>query len=289
MKTRAINTTTANIINKTPVVAALMQSASKYDVLTPEEELDIMFRAKNGDVSARQALVNHNLRFMISLSAKFAKGDEIAELVSLCTIGIYNAIDSFEYNKGFRFLSYAVHYMREQISEYFEMNSTVRNKAYRITTKANALSDKFYAENGKFPTESELVEMLEKEYSIAIKDKGVVVPMSYASLDKSVGDEEGETFAEVGEVAVATANVNDYEKEIEVEDNKDKVAKLLATLDIKTRAVIEMSFGVGAYEGQEFSDEVIGEKLDLGAERVRQIRVKALKGLGERVKRVLSA
>ena len=283
---RAINTTAINTKVRTEAAERFLADARKYPVIvSAEEELELIFKAQKGDKSAQDTLVNSNLRFIFSLASKFAKGDEVMDLVSAATIGMISAIASFDATIGTRLLSYAVHYMRMEISRYFATDAQlVRNKSH-ITTRVNALNGKFFAENGRQATEDELVEMLKAEYDIEVKSRIAVVGHTYSSLSAKL-DEDGATAEEVGEIAVTTASHNEYEDEMDAEDNTYKVNRLLSTLPEKPRAILEMSFGIG-YD-MPLDDAAIAEKMGLTAERVRQIKLKALASLRERGARVLA-
>lgn len=266
-----------------------MAEARKYNVLTAGEELELIHKAQAGDESAKTALVNHNLRFLFSLATKFAHGDEAMDLVSYATIGMYKAIDSYDATRGLRLLSYAVHWMRAEISEYYNGDAQlVRNKQQcKVATRSGRVNDKFFAENGRYPSEAELMEILNSEYNLELKKRSDVLRHTYSSLDSTI-DEDGSTLSEIGEIAVGTASVNDYEKEVEAEDNANKLEILLATLPLRNQMILKMSVGMGEYEGIEHDDDAIAVELGLTRERVRQIRLKSLATLKERAKRILA-
>ena len=284
--TRDINTTTANITIRTAAVDQFLAEARQYPVLSVEDQVELAVRAKEGDKDAQDKLINCNLRFIFSVASKFAKGEDVLDLVSCATIGTIKAIDSFDATRGTSFLSFAVHYMRAEISDYFATDGQlVRNKMGRLATKAGTISRRFYAEEGRYPTEDALIEMIEGEYGTEIENRLAILNHNYTSLSSRV-DEDGATAEEVGEIAVATASRNAFEDEMDAEDNSYKVAKLLATLPEKPRTILEMAYGIG-YEST-YDDDAIAEVMGCTAERVRQIKVKALAGLRERGARVLA-
>ena len=286
---RVIDVRCGSTKSRTMATEMFLAEARKYPVLTAEEESEILSRAQAGDESAKTALVKHNLRFIFSLASKFARGDEALDLVSVATFGIYRAIDTFDANKGLRFLSYAVHWMRAEISEYYDTDAQlVRNKMqHKVGTKAACIGDKFYAENGRYPSEAELVEILESEYNVELKKRSDVLRHSYTSINSKI-DEDGATLEEIGEVAMATACHNEVEDSIESEDRAHTLEKLLSTLPLRNRMILEMSVGMGDYEGIERDDDAIAEELGLTRERVRQIRLKSLAALKERAKKILA-
>lgn len=286
---RAIDVRCGSTKSRTMATELFMAEARKYNVLTADEELELIHKAQAGDESAKTALVNHNLRFLFSLASKFAKGDEAMDLVSYATIGMYKAIDSYDATRGLRLLSYAVHWMRAEISEYYNGDAQlVRNKQqYKVAARSVRVNDKFFAENGRYPSEAELVEILNSEYNLELKKRSDVLRHSYTSLNSKI-DEDGATLEEIGEVAMATACHNEVEDSIESEDRAHTLEKLLSTLPLRNRMILEMSVGMGDYEGIERDDDAIAVELGLTRERVRQIRLKSLATLKDRAKRILA-
>lgn len=286
---RAIDVRCGSTKSRTMATELFMAEARKYNVLTADEELELINKAQAGDESAKTALVNHNLRFLFSLASKFAKGDEAMDLVSYATIGMYKAIDSYDATRGLRLLSYAVHWMRAEISEYYNGDAQlVRNKQqYKVAARSVRVNDKFFAENGRYPSEAELVEILNSEYNLELKKRSDVLRHSYTSLNSKI-DEDGATLEEIGEVAMATACHNEVEDSIESEDRAHTLEKLLSTLPLRNRMILEMSVGMGDYEGIERDDDAIAVELGLTRERVRQIRLKSLATLKDRAKRILA-
>lgn len=286
---RAIDVRCGSTKSRTIATELFMAEARKYNVLTADEELELINKAQAGDESAKTALVNHNLRFLFSLATKFARGDEAMDLVSYATIGMYKAIDSYDATRGLRLLSYAVHWMRAEISEYYNGDAQlVRNKQqYKVAARSVRVNDKFFAENGRYPSEAELVEILNSEYNLELKKRSDVLRHTYSSLDSTI-DEDGSTMSEIGEIAVGTASFNDYDKEVDAEDNANKLKILLATLPLRNQMILKMSVGMGEYEGIERDDDAIAVELGLTRERVRQIRLKSLATLKDRAKRILA-
>lgn len=282
--------TSTNIINRTDAVTSFLRDARKYNVLTADEEKAVIARIKAGDESAKAELINANLRFIFSLANKFAQGDNIMDMVSEATIGAYEAIDKYDVETGTRFLSYAVHYMRMQISEHYKMYGNIVRKKddARIGAKANKAENKFFAENGRYPSEDELIDMLNEEYGLALKERRDVVPIKAYSLDNTVGDEdEGWNVGEVGDIAMATASTNEFVAVEEAEQNSHIVEMFLSQLSIRDREIIRMAFGINE-ERVAYDNEAIAEKLGLTAERVRQIIEKTIKGMRSRSKYIMA-
>ena len=273
---------------RTDNVNRFFADINRYPVIEKGEQINLAIAAQNGDENARQTLLNSNLRFAFSIAKQYAKGDAVLEITSVATIGMDEAIASYDATIGVGFLTYAVRVMRTHISEYIkETAETVVNKAAnRLGSKANRASEKFFGENGRMPSEDELIEIIEREYNTVVEGRHQLVKHSISSLDATI-DEDGTTTAEVGEIATATATTNEIVAIAEAEDNAYKVDKLLSTLPIRERTILEMSFGLGEYEGREYEDEAIGEAIGLTGERVRQIRKRVLGLLKDRAARIL--
>ena len=279
--TRTMNTTIPTTIHRTHAFDCLMAEARKCSPLTAESEKVLISLAKSGDKGAFESIIKGSLLFMVSVSAKFSTdGDTICELVSECAVGVRNAIYSYEYKKETRFLTYAVHYMRERISLYFEGNATIRNKVANNATKARKIANKYLAENGKEISEGELAE------KVGTTNTASIFGARCQSLDTIVG-EDGETLMEIGEVAMATASFNSCEKEIEQEHATAMVERVLAILTIKEQSIVKMYFGIGTEYGA-MDYDAIAEEMDLTAERVRQIFVKAMAKLKDRGTAILA-
>jgi len=258
---RIINTTIATTTYRTSATNAFLADARRYELLSEEEIVNLISKAKQGDIVAQNKIVNHNLRFIFSLCNCFAKGDEVLDLVSLATIGMIKAIDSFDATRGFKFLSYAVHYMRLEISEYFRTTAPmieVTNSA-KIGSKAKKIADKFYQQEMRMPSEEEIIDLLDSEYGIKINDKRDVMNANVSSINEQIG-EEGETAEEIGEVAMLTASTNDYE-EIENEEYDKRIVNLfLSTLSVRDANIMKMIFGVCEWKDNPQTEESVAEK-----------------------------
>lgn len=267
-----INTKLECRINRTESVESFLKDIRQYPVMTKEETTNAFIRLQNGDESAREEIFNANLRFMFSVASKFANGDDILDLVNEMAFGMRKAIDTFDYQMGYSFISYAVHWLYACVSEYrMKYSNIVRNTiAYRNGQKANKVSEKFFATNGRMPSEDELLDILETEYNMEIKGRMDLFSVKSESMDNVI-DEDGTTAGEIGEVAMATAAGNEYEGEMDREHNQYVAEKILSKLPLKHREIIEMYFGIGKYEGESMDKESIGERIGISSERVRQI------------------
>lgn len=273
---------TAIITKQTPEIEAYLRSIRKYQPLSQEEENEVFKMYHSNDPVAKKkaidTLVNANQRFIFSLAKDYAKGDEtkILDYVNEGSIGIINAIDKFDQTRGFKFISFAVWYIRQAMTNYAQTTDLFLRKSNNAKIGNNILKIRtaFFQENHREPTTDEIKEGLAKK-GIKIKEDKDLEDVVRNSLDSVWGDES--TFENNPRYIQHSAIQNEYEKEMDDEDNKSVVGKLLQTLDERSRLVIKQLFGIG-YESP-VDIEVVAENLGLTPTRVGQIKNAALKKL----------
>lgn len=268
------------LINHSPEIEAYLRSIRKYEPLTPEQE-DEAFRLyhSNSEEAKQRAIetvVNANQRFIFSVAKDYAKGDEtkILDYVNEGSIGIIKAMEKFDPTRGFKFISFAVWYIRQAMTNYAQTDALFLRKSNNAKIGNNILKIRtaFYQENHRDPTTDEIKEALAKR-GIKIKDDRDLEDVVCNSIDSVWGDES--TFENNPYYIKHSAIQNGFEKEIEAEDNSNKVAKLLKSLDERSRTVVKQLFGIG-YDVP-LDIEVVAENLNLTPTRVGQIKNAALK------------
>ena len=273
---------TAIITKQTPEIEAYLRSIRKYQPLTQEEEKEVFRMYHSNDPVAKEkaiaTLVNANQRFIFSLAKDYAKGDEtkVLDYVNEGSIGIINAIEKFDQTRGFKFISFAVWYIRQAMTNYAQTTDLFLRKANNAKIGNNVLKIRtaFFQENHREPTTDEIKEALAKK-GIKIKEDKDLEDVVRNSIDSVWGDES--TFENNPRYIQYSAIQNEYEKEMDDEDNKSVVGKLLQTLDERSQLVIKQLFGIG-YESP-VDIEVVAENLGLTPTRVGQIKNAALKKL----------
>ena len=273
---------TAIITKQTPEIEAYLRSIRKYQPLSQEEENEVFRMYHSNDPVAKKkaidTLVNANQRFIFSLAKDYAKGDEtkVLDYVNEGSIGIINAIDKFDQSRGFKFISFAVWYIRQAMTNYAQTTDLFLRKSNNAKIGNNILKIRtaFFQENHREPTTDEIKEALAKK-GIKIKENKDLEDVVRNSLDSVWGDES--TFENNPRYIQHSAIQNEYEKEMDDEDNKSVVGKLLQTLDERSQLVIKQLFGIG-YESP-VDIEVVAENLGLTPTRVGQIKNAALKKL----------
>ena len=273
---------TAIITKQTPEIEAYLRSIRKYQPLTQEEEKEVFRMYHSNDPVAKEkaiaTLVNANQRFIFSLAKDYAKGDEtkVLDYVNEGSIGIINAIEKFDQTRGFKFISFAVWYIRQAMTNYAQTTDLFLRKSNNAKIGNNVLKIRtaFFQENHREPTTEEIKEALAKK-GIKIKEDKDLEDVVRNSIDSVWGDES--TFENNPRYIQYSAIQNEYEKEMDDEDNKSVVGKLLKNLDERSQLVIKQLFGIG-YENP-IDIEVVAEHLGLTPTRVGQIKNAALKKL----------
>jgi RNA polymerase primary sigma factor len=256
---------------------AFLKSIAKIPLLSREEEIKLAKRAKKGDKEALKKLVESNLRFVVSVAKKYIGcGLPLHDLIAEGILGLIEAARRFDPDKGVKFISYAVWWIRQSIMQALAQQTG----AVRIPVKQAVLVNKItrsYGELlkklGREPTMEELAEYLEMDVKEIERLLSICqVPLS---LDTPVGDEEDTTFKDFlkGE---GTAEV---EERVVKEELKKSIQELLEQLTPQEKKIIIMRFGLDGNEPKTLRE--IGEKLGISRERVRQLENRAKKKMRE--------
>lgn len=260
-------------IERTENLQRYLDEIKRYDVLTPEQEYEYIVKAKAGDMSARDMLVNCNQRYIYSLCKKFSTTYNVLDLVSIANEGFIEGIERFDITRGFKLYTYAQHYAMQRIKAYLiNENLTVKKSNYNKTySKVNKIKNKFFVENGRMPQVEEIQKLLKSDYDIDIKDLGDLIDVNINSINQSVDD--GETFYEdAPEFNSATASVNNFETEIDKDYEKALVSRMLNSLSEREQMIIKKTFGIKC-EPQEMDE--IAKEMGMSKERIRQIKIEA--------------
>lgn len=272
---RSINTRETSIVNRNEMVKKLLADLhdGKHEPMTEEEEQSA-FADRNAH---REEIIQRNLLFVYSVAKRYAQdGEMLCDYFSEGAIGLADAIDKFEPERGFKFISFAVHYIRAYMSAYAKESGLVKSSnANKIGSKVKLFESRYYAEKGKKPTDAEIVEYLKKEYGIDVKFTSEIHGATFTALDVKIDADSEDTAGEVGEIAQRTASLNEVENTIEEDNRKQTISILLNCKAISEteREVIKLWYLEG------WSKERIAKKLGLCGERVRQIQATALKKL----------
>ena len=253
------------------------QEVSKIDLLTADEEIELAIKIKNGDEDATDKLVLANLRFVVSVAKMYQnQGLSLGDLINEGNVGLIKAAKRFDETRGFKFISYAVWWIRQGImSAIADQSRVVRLPLNRVgdLTKISKAYRNLEQEFERKPTAEELAKILDittDEVAYALQISGRHVSMD-APLKS--GDENKSTLMDV----LHNENQSMPDRDLINDSLKNEVANILSTLTEREAEVIRLSFGIGT--NQKATLEEIGEKFNLTRERIRQIKEKALRKL----------
>ncbi|MCR9252030.1 MAG: RNA polymerase sigma factor RpoD/SigA [bacterium] len=251
---------------------------SNVPMITPDEEVELAKRIREGDELALEKLVKANLRFVVSVAKQYQNRSlPLNDLINEGNLGLIKAAKKFDETKGFKFISYAVWWIRQSIMQALaEQSRIVRlpmNKSGAINQIRRAyaeLEQQFERE----PTEEELADILDMKPSEVRNTLGAEVKQM--SMDAPFGEDESGSLLDVLE----NQTTGPTDGQMVFNDSlKVETMRALSTLTAREREVIQMSFGIGC--DNPFTLEEIGDAMGLTRERVRQIREKALQKLRE--------
>ena len=259
------------------------KDVSKLSMITSEKEVELTKRIKLGDKAAANELVTANLRFVISVAKQYQnKGLDLVDLIQEGNIGMLEAAYKFDETRGYRFISYAVWWIRQSIMRAIsEQCRTVRVPMSQIVnmSKINKMSEKFEQKNGRVPS----MEEIEEETNLNRKKINMSLASTYrsVSLESPLRDEDVSCLLDVlpndnSESTDTTALKSDLILEIE---------RILSKLSYREQDVLRMSFGIGV---QAMSNDEIASRFGIGGERVRQIQHSAINHIKNKYKNELS-
>ncbi len=254
-----------------------LQEIGKLPLLTAEQEVALAKRIKQGDEDALETLVNANLRFVVSVAKQYQNSSmSLNDLINEGNLGLVKAAQKFDETRGFKFISYAVWWIRQSIIQALaEQSRLIRLPLNKVgsLTKINKAFAELEQKYEREPSAEELAELLDLELEQVQTTLGV--SSWHVSIDTPFDDgQDASTLLDVlpNNEEFATDNNVAYHGSLSVECNRT-----LATLSERERDVVKMFFGIG-YD-HPYSLEDIGDRFDLTRERVRQIKDKAISKL----------
>ena len=254
-------------------VEKYLQEISKISLLTPEEETTLAQRIKMGDQNALERLVTGNLRFVVSVAKQYQhQGLSLSDLINEGNLGLIKAARRFDETKGFKFISYAVWWIRQSILQALaEQGRLVRLPQNKIGTynKANKAYIAFEQENEREPSTEELAEMMEMNES----DINTIFQSNsrHMSLDAPVHEAEDVAMRDL----LKGGDVTD--DDVMYDSLREEIRRVLQSLSPRESEIVYAYFGLDGENGT--SIEQIGQKYNLTKERIRQIKERAIKRL----------
>lgn len=263
-------------------VTRYFQEINKYQMITAEEEVELSVRIRQGDTDALERLVVANLRFVISVAKQYQnQGLSFPDLINEGNVGLVKAASKFDETRGFKFISYAVWWIRQSIIQAIsEQTRTVRLPLNRLSS-INKISKAIPYLEQQFerePTDAELANFLEiREDEVKQAND---VKKRQVSFDKPIVH-DGNSEATLYEV-IQNSNTPSPDNIVMKESNEQNISRALKKLTEKEAEIISLTYGLNNIEAQTLYD--IALKFNMSSERVRQIRSGAL----SKLKRIMS-
>lgn len=261
-----------------------LQEIGREELISPSEEVELAQRIKQGDRAALEKLTKANLRFVVSVAKQYQnQGLSLPDLINEGNLGLIRAAQKFDETRGFKFISYAVWWIRQSILQALAEQSRIVRLPLNQVGSLNKITkemSRFEQENERRPSTEELAERLDMPVD-KISDT-IQVSGRHISVDAPFVEGEDNSLLDVlnnDDSPMADANLNQ-------ESLSKEVDRALKQLYDRERDILKMFFGIGC---QEMTLEEIGAKFDLTRERVRQIKEKAIRRLkGQKSKHLKS-
>ena len=252
-----------------------LQEIGKVELISAEEEVDLAQRIKQGDKIALEKLTKANLRFVVSVAKQYQnQGLSLPDLINEGNLGLIKAAQRFDETRGFKFISYAVWWIRQSILQALaEQSRIVRLPLNKIGSinKINKTYAKLEQEFEREPNAEEIAEVLEiteQEVKDSMKNAG-----RHISMDAPLVQDEDNTMYDV----LKSEEAPTPETELLYESLRKEIDRAISTLTQREQDVVRLYFGLNG--SHPMTLEEIGEKFDLTRERVRQIKEKAIRRL----------
>ncbi len=251
-----------------------LQEIGKEELITVEEEVELAQRIKKGDQAALEKLTRANLRFVVSVAKQYQnQGLSLPDLINEGNLGLIKAAEKFDETRGFKFISYAVWWIRQSILQALaEQSRIVRLPLNQVGSlnKINKAFSKFEQEHERKPSPEELADSLELPAD-KVADT-LRVSGRHVSVDAPFVDGEDNSLLDV----LINNDSPNADRSLIMESLSREIHRALATLTERESDIIRLFFGIGC---QEMTLEEIGERFGLTRERVRQIKEKAIRRL----------
>ena len=251
-----------------------LQEIGREELVSPEEEVELSQRIRKGDQRALEKLTRANLRFVVSVAKQYQnQGLSLPDLINEGNLGLIKAAEKFDETRGFKFISYAVWWIRQSILQALaEQSRIVRLPLNQVGSlnKINKALSQFEQKNERAPSNEELSEMIDipqDKISDTLRVSG-----RHVSVDAPFVEGEDNSLLDI----IPNDDSPMADRGLVNESLSTEIERSLQILTTREREIIKSFFGIGC---QEMTLEEIGERLDLTRERVRQIKEKAIRKL----------
>lgn len=256
-----------------------LKDINKIPMLSREEEIEIAKKAALGDKKAKERLVTSNLRFVVSCAKQYqGQGIPLIDLISEGNIGLWEAVDKFDVNKGFKFISYAVWWIRQAImhalNEHSRLLRLPRSQILQLNQITKTIKE-FEQSNGRMPSTKELSDLTDIEESKI--EQLINLNIKPTSYDNPIGDESG-TLIDL----IPNQNIENTDSLLSKESKQKEINSILNLLTDREHDILIMYFGIN---GDSLTLYEIADKFGLTHERARQIKNNAITKLQTKYKK----
>ena len=252
-----------------------LHEIGKVELINAEEEVDLAQRMHNGDLNARDSLIKANLRFVVSVSKQYQnKGMSLPDMINEGNLGLIKAAERFDETRGFKFISYAVWWIRQSIQQALAEKARIVRLPINRSGHINKIKRTIAVLEQKYerePTIVEITQVLELTPTDVIE--AIKNTRKYISFDAPLAqDEEGNLYD-----VLLIEDTSSPDKELLTDSLKEEIGRAVNTLTHREANIIRLTFGLNGERVHALGE--IGEKYNLTGERVRQIKEKAIKRL----------
>jgi RNA polymerase primary sigma factor len=258
----------------TDAMQLFLREVRRHGLLTKDEEIELAQRIERGDLEAKERLINSNLRLVVANAKRYqGLGLPLLDLIQEGILGLIRAAEKFDWQKGFKFSTYATFWIRQALQRALDNHArTIRlpTNVAQLERKISRAQRDLEAKLGRPPTDEEVAAAA--ELSVEELERMRDAPRTVTSLDRPVGEEQETTLGELLPREGAAV-----EEEVDVTLRESAVRRILDRLPERENLVIRMRYGINGDEPT--STEAIARKLEISPRRVRQLEAQALEHL----------
>lgn len=271
-----------NYFERTDTLKRFYDDIRKYEPLSLEKEKDLICQYHTTQSGAekkqiRNTILCANQRFVLGVARRWATNDNILDIISEANIGMMEALEEYDIKQNVKFITFAVYYIRRAINTYMMKNNCMvkKNNLAKTYHLVSQIINTFLQKEMRQPTSEEIIEVLEKEYGVVIKDTNDILSIQMSSIDEDFdGNEDDVNISTL----LAFNNVSSTENFCEKKSDQDFAKKITQSVLKKLKPieqeVVKYIFGIG--HDREYELQEIAEKLNFSSERIRQIKINAL-------------
>ena len=264
---------TPSVPTTTDSLQLFLNGIGRYELLTADQEIALAKRIERGDRTAKEHMVNANLRLVVSLAKRYqGHGVPLLDLIQDGVIGLNRAVEKFDWRKGFKFSTYATWWIRQACQRSIANQSATIRVPVHVQERRQKLRrarQRLEAAEGRTPSTEELAEAAQLDLNHA--EEALAAVEASVSLNQAIGDGDGE----LGDL-FADQDADDPAELADTSFEHERLRRALASLDERERRVLELRFGIGDAAGEQRSLEQIGRELGLTRERIRQLEAQAM-------------